>query len=271
MAHPGPGHNSADRLLRVACVVPGTVIDNRQSSADNPAVTGIHAILFDIGGPIDTEATSERLIDRDIRAALAGEGFAITDEEFQGANERCIRAFAPNLYHALVWDLTGHDAAASERIAARLRDGARSRLEERGGYEIRAGIPELLGELVSHGFLLGLAANQPAYALEELERAGLLHYFRHRGVSATEGFRKPDVRLFLAACNGLGVEPREAIMVGDRVDNDICPAKTLGMQTILFRTGRHREQQPRSWEEVADAEVHDADGLRAAIDELTNR
>ena len=28
-------------------------------------------------------------------------------------------------------------------------------------------------------------------------------------------------------------------MVGDRIDNDIAPAITLGMRTVLFRTGRH--------------------------------
>jgi hypothetical protein len=37
------------------------------------------------------------------------------------------------------------------------------------------------------------------------------------------------------------------------------------MRTILFRTGRHRAQQPRSWLEVPDAEVEDVDGLRAAL------
>ena len=35
-------------------------------------------------------------------------------------------------------------------------------------------------------------------------------------------------------------------MVGDRIDNDIAPATTLGMRTVLFRTGRHAAQQPRS-------------------------
>ena len=54
-------------------------------------------------------------------------------------------------------------------------------------------------------------------------------------------------------------------MVGDRIDNDVVPAKRLGMRTVLFRTGRHRAQQPRSWEEKPDVEVYDVAGLECAI------
>jgi hypothetical protein len=40
------------------------------------------------------------------------------------------------------------------------------------------------------------------------------------------------------------------------------------MRAILFRTGRHSDQQPRSWLELPDAEVHDVPGLEAALDPL---
>jgi putative hydrolase of the HAD superfamily len=54
-------------------------------------------------------------------------------------------------------------------------------------------------------------------------------------------------------------------MVGDRIDNDIFPARVLGMRTVLFRTGRHIRQQPRSPAEVPDAVVEDVEELRNAI------
>jgi ribonucleotide monophosphatase NagD (HAD superfamily) len=54
-------------------------------------------------------------------------------------------------------------------------------------------------------------------------------------------------------------------MVGDRIDNDIAPARLLGMRAVLVRTGRHIDQQPRTWEEVPDAEVPDVEGLRTAL------
>jgi ribonucleotide monophosphatase NagD (HAD superfamily) len=54
-------------------------------------------------------------------------------------------------------------------------------------------------------------------------------------------------------------------MVGDRIDYDVVPAKLLGMRTVLLRTGRHRDQQPRSWDEMPDAEVQDAPGILRAV------
>ncbi len=132
-------------------------------------------------------------------------------------------------------------------------------------FELREGIPELLRELHERGIALGLAANQPLATIPTLDELGIGQYFQHRGVSGTHGFRKPDVRLFLAACADLDVEPSECVMVGDRIDNDVVPANALGMRSVLLRTGRHREQQVRSWDEVPYAEVHDVESLRQTL------
>jgi FMN phosphatase YigB (HAD superfamily) len=35
------------------------------------------------------------------------------------------------------------------------------------------------------------------------------------------------------------IAPEACVMIGDRIDNDVVPARTLGMHTIRFRTGRH--------------------------------
>ena len=66
------------------------------------------------------------------------------------------------------------------------------------------------------------------------------------------------------------MDPAECIMVGDRIDNDVVPAKLLGMRTVLIRTGRHREQQPRSWDEIPDFEVEDVTGILRAVEMLLN-
>jgi hypothetical protein len=39
----------------------------------------------------------------------------------------------------------------------------------------------------------------------------------------------------------------------------------MGMRTVLLRTGRHRDQKPRSWDERPDAEVEDAEGILKAV------
>lgn len=233
----------------------------------------IRAVLFDVGGPLDTEELSERLIDRDIAAALTREGVTISEADLQQASETAVRSFAPDTYRAMIWSLTRYDEdvaiAAYTHFAS--EEWRRRRMKERGGIEWRAGIDGVLWALRAEGLMLGLAANQPASTWHEIERAGLGDVFGHREVSGHHGYRKPDVRLFLRACEELGVDPTQCVMVGDRIDNDIAPARSLGMATVLIRTGRHRTQEPRSWDEQPDALAFDSQGIGSAIAQLRGR
>lgn len=164
--------------------------------------------------------------------------------------------------------MSGGNADVAQRAYARLAARGTERHAARGGFELRPGIGELLAALHERGVPLGLVANQPADALARMDAAGIARYFSHRDVSGTHGFRKPDVRVFLHASEHLGVTPERCIVVGDRIDNDVAPARTLGMRTVLFRTGRHQEQQPRSWDEAPDAEVRTVEELQRELDAL---
>jgi HAD superfamily hydrolase (TIGR01549 family) len=227
----------------------------------------IRAVIFDIGGPIDLETQFEAAIDDDIKSGLRGEGFAINDASFREAEKWAVEHYAPSLYRAVIWRLTLGDESKAIRIYNSIETAA----AKRDLFELRPGIPSVLETLSEYGLRLGLAANQPRRAIDHLETAGIGHYFKNQGISGVYGVRKPDVRLFLRACEDLQVEPSDCVMVGDRVDNDIVPANLLGMRTTLFRTGRHREQQPRSWDERPDAEVSHVDELLPAILALVER
>jgi HAD superfamily hydrolase (TIGR01549 family) len=48
-------------------------------------------------------------------------------------------------------------------------------------------------------------------------------------LSSTEvGLEKPDPAIFQLALSQSGCEPPQAVMIGDRLDNDIRPARLLG-------------------------------------------
>lgn len=220
----------------------------------------IRAVIFDIGGPIDLEVAFEAAIDADMREGLQREGFAFDEATWLAANRRAVDTCAPSLYRSVIWQLSEGDLAASLRIY----DWMQERASQRNLFELRPGIRDVLEALQQRGLTLGLAANQPATALDDLAQPGIGHFFANPGVSGVYRLRKPDVRLFVRVCEDLGVEPEACIMVGDRIDNDIVPAKLLGMRTVRIRTGRHRDQQPRSWDEVPDAEVEDAAGILTA-------
>lgn len=221
------------------------------------------AVLFDVGGPIDTEVEAERQIDALLRAALAAEGWVVDDAAYAAACRAAIECFAPNAYQAILWSLCGGAAGPAQRAWAYVRDRAASR-----PFTLRPGIDRLLADLKARGVRLGLAANQPASVLAKLEAAGIAGIFDDLTTSEAAGLRKPDLRLFLHVCGALGVDPAECIMVGDRIDNDIAPARLLGMAAIRLRTGRHAAQRPRSWLEVPDADVDDVPALAQAIDRL---
>ncbi|MBI5283725.1 MAG: HAD family hydrolase [Chloroflexi bacterium] len=221
----------------------------------------IRAVLFDVGGPINTEIEHERLIDADIVAVLTDGGIAVTPDEYAAAVAWAVEHFAPDAHTAIITRLVDGDGRRAEVAYRALRERARGRYP----FELREGVSDVIAWLHGRGLLLGLAANQPADTLSVLDAHGIGRYFHHREVSGTHGYRKPDVRLFLRCCEDLAVTPEQCIMIGDRVDNDMAPAKLLGMRTVLFRTGRHIAQQPRSWEEAPDAEVLDVAELRAAL------
>lgn len=92
-------------------------------------------------------------------------------------------------------------------------------------------------ELLSRKYKIGIIANQSPGTKARLEKHGILRYIDLVVASAEEGVAKPDRRIYEIALNRSNCEPGEAVMVGDRIDNDIVPAKALGMHTIWIRQG----------------------------------
>jgi putative hydrolase of the HAD superfamily len=225
------------------------------------------AVLFDVGGPLDMELAWEIAIDGAIVAACATERISVDEALLAAASERAVAAFAADTYAAMIDDLCGGDPATAARVGQRVRAMV-------GGldvFQLRPGIAGLLGRLAAQGVKLGVVANQPADAVERMRRVGIAQYFAHYGLSGLAGLRKPDPAIFLDAARALGVPPSRCIMVGDRIDNDIQPARSVGMATVRFRAGRHARQRPRSPAEAPDAEVVDVLELESALATLIGR
>lgn len=102
--------------------------------------------------------------------------------------------------------------------------------------ELYDGVKELL-EILSAQYRLGIIANQGKNLENRLENLKILSYFSIVIASAEVGVAKPDKTIFELALERAGISPSEAIYVGDRVDNDMIPAKQLGMQTVRILQG----------------------------------
>jgi HAD superfamily hydrolase (TIGR01509 family) len=107
------------------------------------------------------------------------------------------------------------------------------------------------------GFRLGVLANQPSSARTDLERAGLSALCEGVWLSGEVGLAKPDPAFFRLALGAWALEPGRVAYVGDRPDNDVAPAKALGLATVRLCRGPHAEQPPRSDAERPDAEAQD--------------
>jgi HAD superfamily hydrolase (TIGR01662 family) len=109
--------------------------------------------------------------------------------------------------------------------------------------------------LKSRGYRLGIIANQGLGTESRLKTFGLQEYFDIILSSAEEGVAKPDPVIFLRALDRACCKPQDAYMIGDRLDNDIIPAKALGMKTIRILQGFGTYAIPRSDAETPDTTV----------------
>jgi 5'-nucleotidase len=97
-----------------------------------------------------------------------------------------------------------------------------------------AGVRDILSELRSRHHL-AVASNHGPSCRPALEESGLIDYFDLVGISIEMGLEKPDSAFFRTLLGQAGCAPGEAVMVGDRIDNDIAPAKAVGMRTVWVR------------------------------------
>lgn len=93
-----------------------------------------------------------------------------------------------------------------------------------------------VADLQAYGLRTAIVANQPAARHQELLALG----FRPDVMAMSEelGVEKPDPRFFARVLDLIGKpEPGRVAYVGDRIDNDIGPARAAGFRTVWLRRG----------------------------------
>lgn len=100
-------------------------------------------------------------------------------------------------------------------------------------WPLTPGAKEVLGELKGRGYKLGVVSNWDALLPGVLEATGLAPYFDFVAASALVGAAKPDPRIFRVVLEGLGVEPHQALHVGDSPD-DLGGGAAAGVEAVLF-------------------------------------
>ena len=113
------------------------------------------------------------------------------------------------------------------------------------------GISELLATLATE-FKLGVIANQSKGTETRLKQWGVRKHFSLVLASAEFGLCKPSPEIFAKALSQAQCQPGDTLMAGDRLDNDIGPAKSLGWSTARVLQGFSRYQKARNSVEEPD-------------------
>lgn len=90
--------------------------------------------------------------------------------------------------------------------------------------------PDTVGLLQSlrSSYHLAIISNGTSNAQwEKINRLHLTKYFDCILVSGDLPWEKPDANIFYAACNHMGVQPSECVMIGDKLETDIQVGYTV--------------------------------------------
>ena len=134
----------------------------------------------------------------------------------------------------------GGDEPAARDVAVELT----SRWQRHENFELYEDVLPVFDELRGRGVRIGLVSNS-ARDVAEFARHHALEI--DAGISSFHhGKTKPHASIFQAVLALLAVEPEEAAMVGDALEDDVEGARALGMQAVLVdRLGLNPDFEPR--------------------------
>ncbi len=190
----------------------------------------IRFLFFDVGNVMVSDDPSALFIYRRLYERLGGAAAESPERFWQSRSEH---AAAGGMLWSFVEKRLGNGQFAEFQKA--------TRRDLYSDWETHSpaipGMGDALHRLAADGWRMGVLANQPPEVERLLRARGLWDLFEVHAVSDVLGMSKPDPGLFRWALESAGVDPAETLMVGDRVDNDVAPAKSLGMRTLLLQIG----------------------------------
>ena len=195
-------------------------------------MTGVRAILFDFGGTLDGAGQSwgDRFV-----AAYDAHDLAVPRERLREATghgtrqayrDPAVRGFdleATVAFHVgCQFSYLGiEDRPAAEAVVRTFLAGSAAALQESRTVLTSLG----------RRFRLGVVSNFYGNLERILRSTGIAPLLDVVCDSTLEGVSKPDPRIFTLAVERLGLRPEDVLFVGDSYEQDIVPARAVGMRT----------------------------------------
>jgi HAD superfamily hydrolase (TIGR01549 family) len=209
-------------------------------------VQGVRWLFFDLGNTLINEQAA---VDCRIRQMIGS--FERYDSRVSVEDVTCTLREASGSFHprpiARAIEMLTDDLAIRQLVEAE----ARYPKELEQPYE---GAERTL-QALSLRHRIGVIANQSAGTEARLKTWRLMPFNSICLPSTETGLEKPDPAIFRLALARARCAPRHAVMIGDRLDNDIRPARLLGWKTIRILQGFARFQRPRDTFDEADRQL----------------
>jgi putative hydrolase of the HAD superfamily len=178
----------------------------------------------------------------------------LVEAGFDVDEERAAAAFRAEIGYYLAHHLEGADAGSLGDLRDRCAEAMRAALALPGLDHVTArrvmldalefipfpDVAPALRELRAAGHTLVVVSNWDCSLPEWLRPAGIMGLVDGVVTSAEVGAPKPNPRVFERALGVAGVEPEEALHVGEQVDNDVEGARAAGVRAVLLQ----REGEP---------------------------
>ncbi len=197
----------------------------------------VKAVIFDVG---------ETLINEE-RMWLGWAGYiGVSNDTLFKALDTAIRQRRHH-WEALRSLRPGLDVKAS--LADRLAKGERMIFDKTDLY------PDAIASisaLRNRGYKVGIVGNQPARSEEALRECGLQPDFI--ASSASWGVEKPNPEFFRRVLQHAHFSARDIAYVGDRLDNDVLPARAVGMIGVFIERGPWGDVHA-TWPEATQADI----------------
>ena len=202
-------------------------------------------IFFDLGQTLVNEWDFITYFDQKFLELLNGFGARIDQRNYRAVRDSIIRdrKIGNGSVKELVIEVCamlsppGYEKIIAGKLEPQIRQGRRELFRFFDDAESTL-------QVLTKNFEIGLIANQSEDIHELLEQSGLGRFFKVQAISSFVKLKKPDPRIFELALKQAGRHAEECVMVGDRLDTDICPANTLGMTTIRVTDSLFALQAP---------------------------
>lgn len=142
-------------------------------------------------------------------------------------------------------------------------------------------VDQVIGEMTTplpHGFLIQMTPNakeilnylsgkhtlalvtggHPPFQLEKLEKAGIDRGYFSKIAIPEDSIKKP---FYQGLLKEFSVDPKDALVCGDRIAMDLAPAFELGINTVHMRWGRGTVAQEAPWVNHAISDLSELKGL----------